>query len=563
MSDPFALFKPGDKLPSSATLVNALLEGARVDANRDSQPPGELPFPADFYPHRVVFIRNTTQFQIPSDQPIPIGKPTGTADFYNGQVVFPVVSYVAGWATYARPLKRLPPGCAGPAVILGWLGPGKRTANYLYGGQVARRAQPQRAYGGTTFTGLPYVQATHRDFPRPPSSPWREAWLGEYQRGISYSGDTSVRFPKMESLGFLPFPWAGEVYVEFRNPVDQHGWWTPTLEFRITRGSGWGGSNTEFAYVYPPAFQSITADLVGGGAEAGNRHWVEPMFWQPAVTGFNPSPHAYHGNFNHDPFVSGSTFNPNGGAPPSSIFHTMSCPTHFSTKAKWQSVNGEASPIHRSIFGGGSSYYVFQAVGNWPGSWQNWSIGVVPQVRLMPGTEVVQIFETDRDDSITFFGSVVVPGIGTGPAGSNSTGSGSMGPELLGSLGFTQFEATQTNATEFVRRVSSGTGYGSTLGEGGGATASSTLSASGNFSSGPLSGSASLALAGSTLSSSGTVTVPGISGSASLTAAGATLSSAGSVSTPAISGTAALTTANATLSAAGTYSGPGGGGGFG
>jgi hypothetical protein len=479
MTDPFALPKSGDRLPNSATLINAMLEGAREDSNLDSRPGGEISFPAEFYPHRVVFIRNTTQFQIPSDQPIPIGKPTGASDFYNGQVVFPVVSYVTGWATFARPLKRLPPGCAGPAVILGWLGPGRRTAAYIYGGQVFRRTQPQRAYGGTTFTGMPYVQATHRDFPRPANSPWREAWLGEYQRGISYSGDTSVRFPKMESLGFLPFPWAGETFLEFRNPVDQHGWWTPTLEFRITRGNGWGGANTQVSYVYPPAFQAITAGLAGGMAESGNRHWVEPMFWQPAVTGFNPSPQAYNGNFNHDPMVSGSTFNANAGAPPSSIFHTLSCPTHFSTKLQWQSLNGEMSQIHRGFFGGGASYYFFQATGDWPNSWTNWSIGVVPQVRLMPGTEVVQIFETDRDDAIDFNGTVVVPGIGTGSGGPTPTGSGAIGPELTGALGFSQFQATQTNVSELVQPVSAVTAFGSRLGTSSMTTAAATLSSSG------------------------------------------------------------------------------------
>ncbi|MFN5709403.1 MAG: hypothetical protein ACK48X_15235, partial [Planctomycetota bacterium] len=112
MSDPYALPVTGQSLPGSATLINSLLDGARADADSDSRPAGDASVSTDYYPHRVIFIRNTTQFQIPDDQPIPIGKPSGSGDFYNGQVVFPIVSYVPGWATYARPLKRLPPGCA-------------------------------------------------------------------------------------------------------------------------------------------------------------------------------------------------------------------------------------------------------------------------------------------------------------------------------------------------------------------------------------------------------------------------------------------------------------------
>jgi hypothetical protein len=473
MSDPFKLPSPGDKLPNSATLINAIIEGAREDSNADSKPNGSIPTSLEFFPHRVIFIRNTTQFQIPNDHPIPIGKPVGNTDVINGQVVFPIVSYVPGWATYARPLKRLPPGCAGPAVILGWLGPGRRVARYLYGQQFYRRTQPQRAYGGTTFTGLPYVQATHRDFPRPANSPWRQAWLGEWQRGISYSGDPTARFPKMESLGFT-LPWDGETWIEFKHPVDQHGWWTPTLEFRVTRGTG----NSQTSYFYPPANQTVTADLRGTFGRS-DKHCIEPILWMPAVTGFNPTPQAYNGNFNHDPMVSGSTFNPNAGAPPANIFHTKSCPTHFSTKILWPETE-EPFSIHRGFAGGGSSYYVFEAQGDWPNTWTIWT-GVLPTVRLMPGTEVVQIFETDRDDARTFQGTVIVPGIGTGPGGPTPSGAGIVGPELQGPVGFSRLTATKANVSELVQPVSSATAFGSRLGSGATSTASATVSSGGTF----------------------------------------------------------------------------------
>jgi hypothetical protein len=473
MSDFFKLPNTGDKIPNSATLVNAMLEGAREDSDADSRQSGSIPTSLEFFPHRVVFIRNTTQFQIPNDQPIPIGKPSGNTDVINGQVVFPIVSYVPGWATFARPLKRLPPGCAGPAVILGWLGPGRRPARYIYGQQLYRRTQPQRSYGGTTFTGLPYVQATHRNFPRPANSPWRQAWLGESQKGIAYSGDLTARFPKMESLGFLSFPWVGETYIEFRHPVDQHGWWTPTLEFRTSRGSG----NFQTNYVYPPAYQSVTADLRGTFARF-DRHYIEPIFWMPAVSGFNATPQAYNGNFNHDPMVSGDTFNPNAGAPPQDIFHTKSCPTHFSTKILWAETE-EPYAIHRSYFGGGPSYYFFEAQGNWPATWNIQSY--LPTVRLMPGPEVVQIFETDRDDARTFQGTVIDPGIGTGPGGPSPSGASIVGPELQGPIGFSRLTATKTNVSELIQPVSSATAFGSRLGSGAPATASATVSSGGTF----------------------------------------------------------------------------------
>jgi hypothetical protein len=518
MSDPYALPTVGARLPHSATLLNSLLDGARADSDADSRPAGDASVLTDYYPHRVVFIRNTTQFQLPNDQPIPIGKPSGTSDFYNGQVVFPVVSYVDGWATFARPLKRLPPGCAGPAVILGWLGPGRRPARYIYGGWVWRRTQPQRAYGGTTFTGLTYVQAARQNYPRPGNSTWRDAWYSE-DFGLSYNGPPEARFPGMESLGhrFIQPPYG--TVLEFRNPVDQHGWWTPTVEFRASHNyASWGGTSNYFT---APAVQTFGGYPYGGAAQV----WLEPICWQPAVIGFNATPNAYSGNFNFAPLVTGTTLNPNGGVPPRPIYQSYSLPINFSTKNVWQNglVFGESHAIHRTVGITTGYYYRLSVSGGLPAGW-NVSGVFPPEVRPLPGPELLQIFETDRDDAIRFDGSILSPGIGTGP---NPTGSEAIGPAVFGPIGLTAEQAPKTQSSQFVRRVSVGIGYGSVIGTADPPSVGCSLAAAGDFASGPVTGSAALSAAAA-LSSSGTATSPGVSGSASLTAANATLSAAGS-----------------------------------
>ena len=510
MSDPYALPVTGQSLPGSATLINSLLDGARADADSDSRPAGDASVSTDYYPHRVIFIRNTTQFQIPDDQPIPIGKPSGSGDFYNGQVVFPIVSYVPGWATYARPLKRLPPGCAGPAVILGWLGPGRRGANYVYGGQAWRRTQPQRAYGGTTFTGLAYVQAARQDFPRAASTVGRQAWFGELF-GLNYSGSPEARFPGMESLGYRNFPFYGTT-LELRNPADQHGWWNASVELRTYHNySIWGGTNNFFS---PPAVQTFRQSEYGGQ----NQIWLEPICWHPAIVGFNAATNAYSGNFNFDPLVTGTAFNPNGGVPPRPISQTFSIPVNFSSKNLWQKGESEANAMARSAL------YRFNVSGSLVSGW-NITNTVPPEAFAVPGPEVVQIFETDRDDAIRSDGSVIPPVITPGPSPSNL---GSLGPDVFGPIGLSPAQAPKTQGSNLVRRISAG--FGSVRGSAETQLAGCTQAASGSFSSGPVSGSAALVAADSSLAASGSYSSGPVTGSVSLTAANATLSAGATVS---------------------------------
>ena len=140
-ADPFRIPIKGDPIPHSIATLNPMLAAARESADQESQPLSDELFSTENYPFRIIWIRNSGPNQIWNDQPVPIGKPATLADgdFVNGQPVFPTVSYERGWATFARSLKRLPPGCAGPAVILGWLGPEKIATTGIYGGLVWRR----------------------------------------------------------------------------------------------------------------------------------------------------------------------------------------------------------------------------------------------------------------------------------------------------------------------------------------------------------------------------------------------------------------------------------------
>jgi hypothetical protein len=150
---------------------------------------------------------------------------------------------------------------------------------------------------------------------------------------------------------------------------------------------------------------------------------------------------------------------------------------------------------------------------------------VPPEAFAVTGPEVVQIFETDRDDAIRSDGSVIPPVITPGPSPSSS---GSLGPDVFGPIGFSPAQAPKTQGSNLVRRISAG--FGAVRGSAEMQLAGCTLVASGSFSSGPVSGSAALVAADSSLAASGSYSSGPVSGAASLTAAAATLSAGATVS---------------------------------
>lgn len=476
--DPYQIPLPGQPIPKSATLINSMLEAARESSNRDSLALPDASFNTDHYPFRIIFIRNTTTQQIWHDWPVAIGKPTGLSDsdFINGQPVFPMVSSTEGWATFARPLKRLPPGCAGPALLLGWLGPNRvsGTGAFAYSW---RRTQPQRAYGGTAIVGVPYVQATAQNFPRSKTA-WRST-------GIVYGFDQypgmPERVPQMESLKtYLHYDQS--VFLNFAHKTDLHGWWCPVIEVRRTQ---YAAQFTNQTYYFPPTNRRLrmTQGLGYGDTFSGNVDVsFDPILWNPAVVSFNPAYGA--NNFNRDPFVSSSgSFNKNGGLMPLEMTCLQTASVNWSTKGK-RSGGTEVLGMCNSPQLYGYKEFIDMDGGTW-----NY-VSVFQDSRYAIGPEVIHFFETDRDDSIDAQGNTIVPGIGSGSTPGPGTGggsgtsppsggSGTIGPSIFGQIsGVTLKNPIRVVHPELIRRVD-GLGYGSSTGIGAPSPSSSSVSGSG------------------------------------------------------------------------------------
>jgi hypothetical protein len=473
-ADPFHIPITGDRIPRSVTMLNAMLSAARESSDADSRPLSDELFSTENYPFRIIWIRNSGPLQIWNDQPVPIGKPASLAegDFINGQPVFPTVSYERGWATYARPLKRLPPGCAGPAVILGWLGPQKIASSGVLGGTVWRRTQPQRCYGGTALTGVPYIQATAQNFPRSETT-----WNGVgWKAGFANYPGIPERVPQMESLkNYLH--WSQGVFLQYAHKVDMHGWWCPVLEIRRQQFGALGNGQT---YYFPPTDRRVRIcdplEFGGGGATfSGNVDvYYDPILWNPAVVSFNPAYGA--NNFNRDPIVSPTgTFNPSGGLIPQEMLCLQTAPVNWSTKGHWNADQSENFRMCNSPNIYGFTSYIDIDQGTWtPGGYwpQTWRYAI--------GPEVLHLFETDRDDASDASGTVIQPGIGTGSgSGPMSSDSGKIGPEIIGPIsGGSVARPMRSSVSPLVQPITGST-YGSVLGSGGASAASSTLSGSG------------------------------------------------------------------------------------
>lgn len=474
--DPFRIPIKGDPIPHSIATLNPMLAAARESADQESQPLSDELFSTENYPFRIIWIRNSGPNQIQWDQPVPIGKPAALADsdFINGQPVFPTVSYERGWATFARSLKRLPPGCAGPAVILGWLGPQRVPAQGISGLQVFRRTQPQRAYGGTALTGSPYIQATAQNFPRSATD-----WNGVgWNAGFANYPGIPERVPKMESLK-TRLHWSLGVFLGCAHRADLHGWWCPVQEVRRQQfGALWNGQ----AYFFPPTDRRVritddvgfigTDQTVSGNVDIS----YDPILWHPAVVSFNPAYGA--DNFNRDPIVSpGGTFNPNGGIIPQEMFCLQTASVNWSTKGTWNRnslLENFALWYDPEIYG--FTRYIDIDTGTWtPGGYwpQTW--------RYALGPEMVQFFETDRDDASDQSGNPIQPGIGTSSGtGPMSNDSGRIGPEIFGTIsGGSVSRPIRTVVADLIQPVS-GVTYGSVLGSGSATAASATVSATGS-----------------------------------------------------------------------------------
>ena len=474
-ADPFRIPIKGDPIPHSIATLNPMLAAARESADKESQPLSDELFSTENYPFRIIWIRNSGPNQIQNDQPVSIGKP-GTlveGDFINGQPVFPTVSYERGWATFARSLKRLPPGCAGPAVILGWLGPEKIATTGIYGGLVWRRTQPQRAYGGTALTGSSYIQATAQNFPRSDTA-WNDrGWKAGF---ANYPG-IPERVPQMESLRNILHQLL-DTFLRSAHRADLHGWWCPVQEVRRQQiGALWGNQT----YYFPPTDRRvrISDELeFGGGGEAfsGNVDVsYDPILWNPAVVSFNPAYGA--DNFNRDPIVSpGGAFNPNGGIIPQEMFCLQTAAVNWSTKGAWNRTLSDNFGLWNSPQIYGFTRYIDIDQGTWtPGGYwpQSW--------RYALGPEMVQFFETDRDDASDSSGNPIQPGIGTGSGtGPMSNNSGRIGPEIFGTISGGSVSRPIRTVVADLKQPLSGVTYGSVFGSGSATAASATLSATGS-----------------------------------------------------------------------------------